>query len=61
VPRIFLSPFQSMKSVGGIFQSKPDANFETLPDPLSPVPLPPIPVETNAPPAPPGKPGNPPK
>ena len=47
LPRIFLAPLQSMKSVGGIFQSKPDGDFDSLSDPL--LTLPPVPAETNAP------------
>jgi hypothetical protein len=47
LPRIFLAPFQSMKSVGGIFQSRPDADYESLSGPS--LPLLPMPADTNAP------------
>jgi len=50
VPRLFLAPFQSMKSMGGMFQ-KSEPGFETLPDPLLPLPVVPdeTPAGTNAP------------
>jgi hypothetical protein len=50
VPRLFLAPFQSMKSVGEMFQ-KQESGFETLPDPLLPLPAVPdeTPAGTNAP------------
>jgi hypothetical protein len=59
LPRLFLAPFQSMKSVGGIFQSRPDADYEPLSGPS--LPLLPMPAETNAPATMPDPSGNQPK